>query len=99
MDENFCRRFLMVKTLNFQKSFLPFDSGAFGECGPGTKIFGNFEFFFTILNLLLQWADKYSDQHLLEYLILQDFLFQFPKRIQSHDHRQLVQCWLLHRAT
>ena len=86
MDENFCRRFLMVKTLNFQKSFLPFDSGAFGECS-GYKNFRKFRIFFTILNLLLQWADKYSDQHLLEYLILQDFLFQFPKRIQSHDHR------------
>ena len=40
MDENFCMRFSMVKTTNFQKPLLPFVSYDSGECcWPGYKNF------------------------------------------------------------
>ena len=40
MDENFCGGFSMVKTSNFQKPFLPFDSSVSGDCSlPGYKNF------------------------------------------------------------
>ena len=40
MDENFCGGFSMVKTSNFQKPFLPFDSSVSEECSwPGYKNF------------------------------------------------------------
>ena len=43
MDENFCRRFSMVKTSIFQKPFLPFDSGDSREYSlPGYKNFWKF---------------------------------------------------------
>ena len=44
MDENFCGGFSMVKTSNFQKPVIPFDSSDSGEGSwPGTQIFRNFE--------------------------------------------------------